>query len=231
MDIQVPKDKGTAFQVWCGELLKRGYRGIDTDIDDAVLTTGDLLIDVFLEDSVSEQMILAQCKSGSGGKPAKPMPDTDIGAFITRHKYLMDPTWVKQHGSPRAFQLLSDYGRHITNGWSATYYYMTMNEAGDRIRDMVARQNEEYKNDGVSVTCELLDRSRLREFWIRAASVEGEVGVPINSLPLPAGRYFLMNDPYPTVVAVVKANWLRDIYKRAGVRERIFALNIRDWLG
>ncbi len=232
MDIQVPKDKGTAFQVWCADLLKRGYRSIDTDIDDAVLTTRDLQIDVFLEDSVSEQMILAQCKSGTIGKPAKSIPDTDIGAFITRHEHLTNPAWVKEHGSQRAFDLLSDYGRHMANGWSAIYYYMTMNEEADsRLTDMIAHQNDKYKDDGVSVRCELLDRSRLREFWIRAASVEGEVGVPINSLPLPVGRYLVMDDPYPTVVAVVKANWLRDIYKRTGVRERLFALNIRDWLG
>ena len=46
---------------------------------------------------------------------------------------------------------------------------------------------------------------------------------------LPEGKWIDKEDPYPTVIAVVKGNALRDLYKKH--KEALFAWNIRGYLG
>ena len=99
------KRRGTAFQLWTADLLRRAHRGVDSDTDDAVFDTHDLQLDVVLEDTISEKLILAQCKSSSLQKSTPPpIDDTPVEAFFARHRNLMDRAWLRKHASEDLFK-------------------------------------------------------------------------------------------------------------------------------
>lgn len=224
------KQRGTAFELWFADLLRRANHGIDTPPDEAVLGTSDLLADVVLEDAIAERLVIAQCKSGSLSKTAQATDEVSLSAFFDRHRKWQDREWIRQHGSERAYQLLGDYKERVESGWSVSLYFVTTDQLGDKAKQVTDKKNEEYAEAGISVLCTALGLSELKELFARTESLEGAIGVDIDQ-PLPAGEYFVRRDPFPTLVCAIKANWLRNVYNQHGVKERLFALNIRDWLG
>lgn len=230
LDFQTHKQKGSAFQLWTADLLMRAHRGVETDVDDAVFESRDIQIDVALEDNVSEKLILAQCKCGSFQSHPSPIDEVPVSSFFSRHELLMDREWLRKHASQKLFHVLSDYNDRFKNGWSVDYYFVTTESATDKTKKIVEQRNLDYAERNLSIKCVLLGREELRDFYLRTVSLEGGVGITLNDL-IPSDSHFFNAQPYPTLVAAVKANWIRNIYSRGGARERVFALNIRDWLG
>ncbi len=230
LDIQVHKSKGTAFQVWCADLLRRANRDVETDIDDAIFETNDLGADVVLEDRLNERLIIAQCKCGNFQSKAAPIAEEPVTAFLQRHQQYQRRDWVKRFADERLGGILGDYTELLVQGWKVAYYFITTDAASEKLHKLVDQANEHAGKNGQSVQFTLLDRPPLKEFYQRTLSLDGHLGVDLEA-DLPANSFFMIYDPYPTLVAAVKANWIRQVYNRNGAKERVFALNIRDWLG
>ena len=76
--------------------------------------------------------------------------------------------------------------------------------------------------------CELYDFTRLKEYYIRSQSLELSGPAEV-VLRLPTGQFFQKDKPFPTLVAVVKGNELRNLYQRH--KESLYTWNIRGYLG
>jgi hypothetical protein len=74
----------------------------------------------------------------------------------------------------------------------------------------------------------LLDFPRLKDFYVQSLSLEESVPSQV-WVQLPHGRFFEMSHPYPTLIAVLKGNVLRDLYKKH--KEALFAWNVCGYLG
>lgn len=218
-------DRGYAFQHWCAALVADTERTFDVDPDDAVVLTKDLKADIVFEDTNARHLLIAQCKYvGQGGS----VDESEVNDFFSRHDYFNDPNWIADHGSQRAVTALVDYRDLIDSGWSVSYWFFTTGRASDRVLSIEAKRNANFEGKGLNIECRLLDFSVLKEYYITSQTLEQRIPA-IVELDLPTGRFFETHDPYPTVIAALKGNALRDLSRRH--REALYAWNIRGYLG
>jgi hypothetical protein len=97
------------------------------------------------------------------------------------------------------------------------------NEQG---KDLAAKLSKEHRSAGIEF--HLLDFPALKEFYIEAQTLEQSMPERV-SINLGSGRWLLINKPRRTLIAVVKANSLVNLYRKE--REKLFAYNIRSFLG
>ncbi|MCH7847223.1 MAG: AIPR family protein [Planctomycetes bacterium] len=226
----VGKYRGTAFQLWLASLFQQAYQGVDTEPDEAIIEGTDLGADIVLDDAIQKRLIIVQSKLLTLVSHSKPMDETQVASFFDRHRYYCEHDWVRKHGSQKAVNLLGDYKSRIDDGYAVSYFFVSTGKLTERISELTEKRNRDFGAAGESVTCTTLGIHELREFFVRTQSLEGTVGIDIEQ-PLPKDTYFIRSKPRKTLVCAIKGNWLRNLYEKKGVRERLFALNIRDWLG
>lgn len=220
-------ERGYAFQLWVASLFCSYDKGFDGEPEDALLYSNDLCADIVLEDSNRRHLLIVQCKYESLTK-TPPINENLVNDFFHRHEHFLDRKWVKEHGSDAAFELLGDYGEKIRGGFSVDYYYVSTGEASPRTWELATRCTELYSQQDLPIKCYLLDFGELKDFYIRSESLEESVPGEVR-LQLLAERFFEKTGPYPTIVAVLKGNALRDLYRQ--YKESLFAWNICGYLG
>lgn len=220
-------ERGYAFQLFVADLIASYEDRFETAPEEAIQFSRDLGADLVFEDPISCQILICQCKYASLSKKSSPN-ETEVVHFFDRHRVYTDRQWVLRHGAERAALLLADYGEKVRNGFSVIFRFVTTAEANERVNSLVTKYNEEYARQGLPITCELQDFGALKDYYVRAISLE----LPVPDLVefhLQSGKYFRFDRPYPTIVAAIKGNVLRDLYNKH--KESLFAYNIRGYLG
>jgi len=219
-------DRGFSLQVWMAERIEAYEQGYDTSPSDAILFSKDLKADLVFDDPVRQHMLIVQCKY-QGEK--KLVDESEVNDFFQRHKKFMVPEWVNNHGSAAASSALGDYKDKVEDGcYTITYRFVSTGRASDRVRELAELCNDEYTKEGLPVTCELMDFQVLKEYFIQSQSLEVS-GPSEVRFRVPKDQFIVKNEPYPTLVAVIKGNMLRNLYRR--YKESLYAWNIRGYLG
>lgn len=219
--------RGLAFQLWVATLFCNEDRGYETDPEDALLYANDLKADIVLEDNARRHMLIAQCKYESLKKDIS-VDESEVNDFFNRHEHYMNPKWVREHGSEAAADLLGGYKENIQRGYSVEYCFVSTADASDRTKHLAGQCSQQYQNAKLNIKCRLIDFEALKEFYVRSLTLE-ESPPPEIRLQLPKGRVIELKEPYETIVAVIKGNALRNLYKEH--KESLFAWNIRGYLG
>ncbi len=123
---------------------------------------------------------------------------------------------------------MGDYAAKIEGGYTIEYYFVSTGSATDRIKALAQRCSDGYRQKGLRISCHLLEFSDIKAFYTRTRSLEENIPSEVR-LQLPEDRWIEKDEPYPTVIAVVKGNALKDLYKQH--KEALFAWNIRGYLG
>lgn len=220
--------RGYAFQLWCA-ITYCGYdQEVDIEPEDAMMYgPKDLGADLVFEDSNRKHVIIAQCKYVSLSE-RKNIDESDVASFINRHAHFSDQVWVRSHASEKAKEALLDYADRISSGWRASYLFFSTGRSTDRIAELVETVNEKYRKDMQPVTCTVYDISGLKDFYIRSQTLEESIPDEVQ-LQLPRDKWIEKDQPFPTILAIVKGNALRALYQRH--KEALFAFNIRGYLG
>jgi hypothetical protein len=226
-DFNKEAERGFAFQLWFANVVAAYEQTFDTEPGDALLMARDLGADLVFDDETNQHLLVCQCKY-QGRSKKSPVVESEVRDFFRRHDSFMQRSWVQKHGSPAAIDALGDYDEKIKSGYSVRFYFVSTGDASPRIEEVVSQINEDYRVRQIPVSCELLDFARIKDYYVRSRSLEASIPDEI-TMDLPSGRYMEKNDPYPTVVAILRGNALRNLYKRH--KESLFAFNIRNYLG
>ena len=134
----------------------------------------------------------------------------------------------KKAWSGDAVEALGDYNENIRDNWSVEYYFVSTGFASFRVQEMPDSFNSSFEKQGLPIKCYLLDFQRLKEYYVRSLSLESSIPREVQ-IHLPKNQYFEKKIPFQTLIAVLKGNTLRDLYKQ--YKESLFAWNIRGYLG
>ena len=219
--------RGQAFQYWVANLFSSEDRGFDTEPDESLLYEKDLKADIVLEDTTRLHILIAQCKFQSVSDNP-PIDETEVNDFFNRHEQFLDSAWVRKHGSPQAIDFLGDYAARIEEGYTVEYCFVSTGTASDRTIALVQRCSSGYKAKAIPLTCRLIDFSGIKALYARTRSLEENIPAEVRLL-MPESKWIEKASPFPTIVAVIKGNTLRDLHKKH--KEALFAWNIRGYLG
>lgn len=219
--------RGFAFQLWIATLFCNEDRGYETEPEDALLQASDLKADIVLEDTARRHMLIAQCKYESLKKDVA-VDESEVNDFFNRHEHYMNSKWVRDHGSEAAADLLGGYRENVDRGYSIDYCFVTTASASERTKNLALHCNTNYQTEKLNIRCRLIDFEALKELYVRSLTLE-ESPPPEVRLFLPKTRVIELKEPYETIIAVIKGNALRNLYKEH--KESLFAWNIRGYLG
>jgi hypothetical protein len=226
------KHRGYALQFWTAQFFCDIDPGIETDPDLAVSLSKDGGCDVFLEDPTRQHFRIIQCKASNLGKEKKtdPVESNEVNDFFNRHTLYMNRRWLREHTSENAYALLGDYADKINRGWTVELIFLTTAPASDSVFQIAEHLTEQYQKNEQPVSCKLLDRKELHQFYLHARSQDHKIPEEVE-FDLPEGRYIIEENefPFPVLIALIKGNTLRDLYSK--YREGLFTHNIRDFLG
>lgn len=217
--VSTPSHKGTAFEIWCANLVAEDEARFDTDPIDARLGgPNDLGVDLVFSDSNSDEFLVCQCKYVS---PTK-LSDEKVNEFLSLHARLTALGHVEEHGFPGlADALPPDALRKAPH--KVTYRLLTNARITDKSRALV--------DGGVGRTggpaYEIWDRDDLKRIYVQNAS-RGDEAPDEVSIDLPLGRYFEITEPKPGVIAVLTTNGLRNLWDQ--FQNSLYAENIRGGL-
>lgn len=228
LDYSNSMQRGIAFECWAGNLLKQNDIGIESEVDDGLLTSNDLKVDLVLEDNSRKAMYLVQCKYISLSKTDALVDESEVNDFFHRHETLTDRDWINKFGSSKAYELLADYHEKFSDGYEFVYYFISTARASERQFELVESINRNYTDQKIPIRCTLLDFTKLKEFYHRAQSLEDSLPSHVH-INLPKNRFFIINSSHKSLVAVIKGNVLADLYKK--YKESLYAFNIRGYLG
>ena len=215
-----------AFPYWCAELYASCDPHAEGNAEDAVACgSRDLGADFVFEDPTQKHLIIGQCKYVGQGKE---VPEEEVVTFFTRDSTYRIRDWVRKHGSPQAQDLLCPYEERVAQDWKISYWFFSTGTASPRVREIEQHKNREYKDQNRQVECSLYDFSKLKALYAQSLSVDSSIPDTVEFGVSPE-KSFLIEEPFRTVVAVVKGNVLRDLYGK--YKQALFAYNIRGYLG
>ncbi len=222
------RNSGNSFELWCAQLLKKIDPSLEPDSADESMTFGkdDLKADLVFEDVDRKYSLIVQCKY-VGSK--KHVSEEEVNDFFSRHIHFMDTDWIKKYGSPQAIELLKDYKDKINEGWRVELIFLTnATDTSQRILDLVEKKNTEYLNENKNVECSLHDFSGLKELHARSLSIEETIPAVVD-FDLADKNFFQRENPYKTMIASVKGNTIRALYRQ--YKYSLFSYNVRAYLG
>jgi hypothetical protein len=217
--------RGFAFQRWTANLVC-AHEGIDED-KVATFTTNDLKFDVIIEDDEQKALYLCQTKFVSV-KSNPGLNESEVHDFFERHGLLLTAGWVHEHASDDLLEYVGDYKARLDDGWQMHFYFVSTGTASDRQKKLVEELEQKAIKDEVGVSFNLIDFSAAKEFYIEAQTLDAQV-TGVVEFDIPRNKWLMFEKPRRTIVAVVKANSLVNLYRKE--REKIFAVNIRSFLG
>jgi hypothetical protein len=220
-------ERGYAFQKWVGELLIK-REGLDANVDDGMFLSGDLMIDLALEDADRKLLYLVQTKYPSPAQ-SPPIPEDEVVSFLDRHNVLHDhPDWVRKHSNDQLIEYVGDYLQKLKDGWGIYFYFVSTGRASPKIAELVNEKHTNVRQSFPNVSFQLLDLSGLKELYIQAQTLEQSIPEETR-FQLRRNSWVLKSEPHEALLTIVRGNTLAALYKRE--RERIFAYNIRSYLG
>ena len=225
LKFDVEQGRGFAFQKWVAALIC-AHEGVE-DENVATFSTNDLKFDVIIEDD--EQKVIYFCQTKFVSVKSNPnLAESEVHDFFQRHQLLLKGDWVHEHASDELLEYAGDYEIRLHDGWQVHFYFVSTGTASPRQKELVAELEQKVKNDYVGVSFNLMDFSATKEFYIESQTLEAQVS-DLVEFDIPRNKWLLFEKPRRTIVAVVKANTLINLYRKE--RERIFAVNIRSFLG
>lgn len=219
--------RGSAFQKWIGNLLVASDRNLETnDVSENILYSRDLGVDLVLNDENQKHCYVIQTKylgrSGSIG-------DEVIRGFFSLHNDLMESDFIKgSNASNDAKDTLYDYQEQMKDGWRATWIFATNLSVSDHQKGIASSSQQGFESAGESVECRIYDLSEIERIYKINESQEQSIPDEVE-LTIPDGKFVLLKSPKKTLIAVVKGNFLRNLYQEH--KESIFAYNIRNFMG
>jgi hypothetical protein len=218
--------RGFAFQQWVGKLLC-AHEGVDEERI-VTFTTNDLKFDVIIEDDDQKVLYICQTKFVS----VKSNPDlieSEVHDFFQRHHLLLDKAdWVHKHATDELLEYIGDYKTRLDDGWQVHFYFVSTGTATKRQKELVVELERRATKDEAGVSFNLIDFSGAKEYYIEAQTLDAQT-TGVVEFDIPRNKWLMFEKPRRTLVAVVKANTLVNLYRKE--RERIFAVNIRSFLG
>jgi hypothetical protein len=182
---------------------------------------------VIIEDD--DQKVIYFCQTKFVSVKSNPdLEESEIHDFFQRHQLLLNGNWVHEHASDELLDFVGDYKTRLDDGWQAHFYFVSTGAATPRQKKLVAELEQKAKNNYIGVSFNLLDFSAIKEFYIEAQTLEAQIS-DVVEFDIPRDRWLMFEKPRRTIVAVVRANTLINLYRKE--RERIFAVNIRSFLG
>jgi AIPR protein len=225
LNFNTEQGRGFAFQKWAASLIC-DHEGVEED-KVTNFSTNDLKFDVIIEDD--DQKVIYFCQTKFVSVKSNPdLNESEVHDFFQRHQLLLNGNWVHEHASDELLDFVGDYKTRLDDGWQAHFYFVSTGTATPRQTNLVAELEEKAKNNYVGVSFNLLDFSAIKEFYIEAQTLEAQVS-DVVEFDIPRNKWLMFDKPRPTIVAVVRANTLINLYRKE--RERIFAVNIRSFLG
>jgi AIPR protein len=220
-------ERGYAFQKWVGDLMVQ-REGLEADVDEGMFLSGDLKIDVALEDLDRKLLYLIQTKYVSLAQ-SPPIPEDEVVAFLDRHSVLFEhQQWVRQHANDQLLEYVGDYPQRLKDGWGIYFYFVSTGRASPRVLELVNEKHSSVRRSFSNVSFQLLDISSLKEFYIQAQTLEQSIPEETRFL-LRTHSWISKTKPHEALLTIVAGNTLAALYKKE--RERIFAYNIRSYLG
>jgi len=179
MDSQ--QHQGYAFQVLFAEYASNLDSGLECDIpEDAVSKSKDLGVDVVLEDPVRRYLLIAQCKYRKPKDPFSSADQNELSAFLDSHTKICDEDFVRKYASDHVQSLLEDYKDKVNkDGYSVKYCFVSTAKANSKCFDLVEQKNQHYQEQGVNITCELLDFDKFKEWYSNKDQLEEKVPVEV----------------------------------------------------
>ncbi|MEE2852517.1 MAG: AIPR family protein [Actinomycetota bacterium] len=195
----------------------------EADLSDYICRSNDLKIDVVLEDEIGKRIQLIQAAWRS-----KDLDEDKVAAFfdvpdvIIHHEYA-------ETGGDQIQDLIANFSTKVDEGWEVVLRFVTNVSVGNKIKlqKLVEAKNEVYLQQDRSITCELMGAAELAKREEELASATRGGLVDEVSLHLQEGKFIELKDPYKTIVGVIKANELVNLYNQKGVGLSLFNLNIR----
>lgn len=200
-----------------------GLPTTEVDLSAQICRSNDLQIDCVLEDEIGKRLIFVQAAWRS-----KDFDETKAASFFDAPDRILHSDYAAT-GGDQIQELVANFGAQMDDGWEVSLRFVTNVSVGGKrkLQDLVAAKNEAYLQQDRSITCELYGAAELakRHEELKSAVRGGLVDeVTIN---VQEGRFIQLDDPYRTVIGVIKGNELVDLYNRKGVGLALFNLNIR----
>ena len=224
-DLAKNAERGQAFQTWCAELIFRAEPNYEADLRDVALFSHELGTDIVVPDETNRQLLICQTKYRS---PGTSLAESEVNEFFSRHAKYMDRSWVLALGADYASSALADYRDYVENGWKIDYRFLTTGQASDNLNELADKCTQEYEGRKLTISCDLIDFTALKDYYVRSLSLEEAIPVSVE-LYLPQNLFFVNDRPYQTLIAIIKGNTLRALYKQ--YRHSLYAFNIRGYLG
>jgi|GEM_PF-1056684 len=201
-----------------------GGAGTEADLAGHLCQSNDLHIDAVLEDEVGQRLLLIQAAWRH-----RDLDERRIAAFFDAPDRIFDRA-SGVTGGEQIPDLLAGFAEKVDDGYEILLRFVTNVPAGRRAQLAAATDamNQQYDHAGRPITCEVYGIAELskREEELRGTAVGGGLVEPV-TLNLQSGHFTALDAPFRTLVGVVKANELVDLYNRAGVGNTLFDLNIR----
>jgi hypothetical protein len=195
----------------------------EVDLSDYICRGNDLKIDVVLEDEIGKRILFVQAAWRS-----KDLEEDKVAAFFDVPDLIIHHAYAET-GGDQIQELIANFTDKIADGWEVILRFVTNVNIGHRkkLQEVVAAKNEAFLQEERSITCEILGVAELakREEELKSAIRGGLVDEV--SLNLQSGKFVELTEPYKTIIGVIKANELVNLYKQKGVGLALFNLNIR----
>src|ERR1700730_2026938 len=225
LKFDVDQARGFAFQKWVASLIC-AHEGVEEE-KVTTFSTNDLKFDLIIEDEEQKVVYFCQTKFVS----VKNNPDiveSEVYDLLQRHRIDDNGNWVHEHASDERLDYVGDYPTRLDEGWQAYFYFVSTGTATPRQKKLVAELEEKAKADYFGISFNLMDFSAIKEFYIESETLEAQISELVE-FDIPRNKWLMFEKPRLTIVAFVKANTLINLYRTE--RERIFAVNIRSFLG
>ena len=149
-------ERGYAFQKWVGQLIAQ-REGLSANVDDGMFLSGDLMIDVALEDADRKLLYLIQTKFPSIAQ-SPTVPEDEVVSFLDRHNVLNDhPDWVRSHANDQLLEYVGDYAQKLKDGWGVYFCFISTGRASQRILDLVNDKHSVVRRTFTNVSFQLFD--------------------------------------------------------------------------
>ena len=225
------KDLGRGFEGYLAHLFAResGFEEVlegqdpqSADLSDVILRTGDLGVDVVLEDSENRQLLLVQAKWSTKNAP---FPLDSLQSFFSIHPKLCEHRFIAT-GGDMARELLGSYADKVRDKYTVVLRFVTNRPLSEGVRWKEIRDsaNEGYDKADARVQCEVFGQAELKELEQQVESTGAGILSEI-SFPVKENDVVEFHDPNHSLICRLSGNVLTSLYGQ--YRQELFALNIR----
>jgi hypothetical protein len=220
-------DRGYAFELWAADLLISNY-DLEIDRHSCTFRSKDLKIDIAFDDEESKSLVLAQTKFVSLSSNPDVSEDEIITFFDRHDTFVKEAKWIREHASDELHDLISDYPERVLREWNVNFYFISTGKASERIKQLILQKQQAIKKMYPNVNFYLWDFYDLKEEYIRSKSIEAAISEAVD-IHFSKDSYIIKREPHRTILSIVTGTTLSSLYKKE--RERLFAYNIRTFLG